>query len=106
MNITGVGFLAGGQASVTSPANVDKVDWVLAKVGNKWMVVGASLSFDGNLAAGTTIYVELLDSSGTVISSGSKTLASNLLASDSTTVDVSPSVRANDINEISVTIVG
>jgi hypothetical protein len=106
MNITGVGFLAGGEVGVVSPANVNNVDWILARVGNRWMVVGTNLSFDGNLTTGTTIYVELYDKSGTVISSGSQILTSELPANTFILVNVSPNVRANDIDSISVTIVG
>jgi len=106
MEITGVGVLGGGEAEVTSPANVDSVKWVFsAPGGERRKVVGVSLSFDGNLNAGTTIYVELLDSSETVISEGSETLTSDLLADDSTVVDVSPSAFPNEIAKIAVTVV-
>lgn len=107
MDITGVGFLGGGEAAVTSPADVDKVKWVFSPPPppGRRRVVGVSLSFDGDLSAGTTIYVELLDGSEEVISEGSEILDSDLPAADSTVVDVDPSVFPKDIAKIAVTVV-
>lgn len=105
MNISGVTFLGGGEAAVSTP-NVSGVSWVLQRQGNRWMVVGVSLTFDEDLPAGSTIYIDLLDSSSNTIASGSKTLQSSLPKGQSTTVDISPAVRAQDIAKIAISIAG
>ncbi|MEM0235158.1 hypothetical protein [Thermofilum sp.] len=105
MNISGVSFLGGGEANVSTP-NVTSVSWVFQRHGNRWVVVGVSLTFDGDLPAGSTIYVDLLNSNDETIAYGSLTLSSNLPSGNSVTVNTSPAVRAQDIAKIAISVAG
>jgi len=105
MNISGVSFLGGGEANVSAP-NVTSVSWVFQRQGNRWVVVGVSLTFDDDLPAGSTIYVDLLNSNDETVAYGSLTLSSNLPSGNSITVNTSPAVRAQDIAKIAISVAG
>jgi len=105
MNIQGVTFLGGGEAEVTSP-NVTGVSWIIERQGNRWMVAGVSLRFDSDLPSGSTIYVELIDSGGNAIASGSLTLTSDLPSGQPVSVSTSPSVRSQEIAKVAVSVAG
>jgi len=105
MEINNVTFLGGGEAEVSTP-NVTGVSWVFQRQGNRWMVVGVRLTFSDDLPAGSTIYVELLDSNGDSIADGSLTLNEGLPRGQSVTVDTSPPARAQDIAKIAISVAG
>jgi hypothetical protein len=106
MEINGVQQLGSGSASVSSPAGVDNVQWVLLP-NDPSLVDKVTLSFNAELAAGSTIYVQLLtsmDGSTVVIASGSTTLESDLPDSEEVTIDVT-NASAEAIDGIRVTVV-
>lgn len=105
MNISGVTFLGGVQSQVSAP-NVSGVSWVLQRQGNRWMVVGVSLTFDQDLPAGSTIYIDLLDSSGNTIAYGSLTLSNSISKGQPVTVTTNPAVLAQQIASIAISLAG
>ena len=106
VDVTGVEFIGGGEAEVTSPADVDEVNWVLTTPGEGWrQITGVIISFDGALSSSITIFVELLDSSEELVSEGNIILSRDLLADDSITTDVNPDIYPNVIVNIAIIVV-
>ena len=96
----------GGPQQITVPGGVANanVNWVLDN--NPDYVKGVKVSFDQDLSSGTTIYVKVYNSSGTVIAQGSQTLSSDLSAGSSIEIDFSSSVEIGNMEKVAVVLVG
>ncbi|WP_297508597.1 hypothetical protein [Thermococcus sp.] len=96
----------GGPQQITVPGGVANanVNWVLDS--NPDYVKGVKVSFDQDLSSGTTIYVKVYNSSGTVIAQGSQTLSSDLSAGSSIEIDFSSSVEIGNMDQVAVVLVG
>jgi len=98
-----------GHREVLTPVNTAYVDHVFSVVGGHIVLDKVKIKFDQDLQAGSYIRVELLDSSGDVLSSGDLTLASDLPAGDTVLVDLSPDLGICDLldyDSISLLVAG
>ena len=98
-----------GHREVLTPVNTAYVDHVFSIVGGHIVLDKVKIKFDQDLPAGSYIRVELLDSSGDVLSSGDLTLASDLPAGDTVLVDLSPDLGICDLldyDSISLLVAG
>jgi len=98
-----------GHREVLTPVNTAYVDHVFSIVGGHIVLDKVKIKFDQDLQAGSYIRVELLDSSGDVLSSGDLTLASDLPAGDTVLVDLSPDLGICDLldyDSISLLVAG
>lgn len=98
-----------GHREVLTPVNTAYVDHVFSIVGGHIVLDKVMIKFDQDLQTGSYIRVELLDSSGDVLSSGDLTLASDLPAGDTVLVDLSPDLGICDLldyDSISLLVAG
>jgi len=72
--------IGGGEAVIGAPADVESDAWVMSE-SPPWKVVGVQLTFNGNLPAGTGIFVEVYQRIGgdySLVAYGNTTLNSDL----------------------------
>ncbi len=104
LNVQNIG--EGGPQAINVPGGVANanVNWVLDS--NPDYVKGVSVSFDQDLASGTTIYAKVYDSSGNLIAQGSTTLSSDLTAGTAVEIDFGSSIEINNMDQVAVVLVG
>ncbi len=104
LNVQNIG--EGGPQAINVPGGVANanVNWVLDN--NPDYVKGVSVSFDQDLASGTTIYAKVYDSSGNLIALGSTTLSSALTAGTAVEIDLNTTVEIKNMYQVAVVLVG
>ena len=80
MQLPTIPIIGGGEAEIGAPADVESFRWVMSS-SPPWKVVGVQLTFNGNLPAGTGIFVEVYQRIGgdySLVAYGNTTLNSDL----------------------------
>ena len=80
MGLPEIPAIGGGEAVIGAPADVESVAWVMSE-SPPWKVEGVQLTFNGDLPAGTQIFVEVYQNAGgtlILVAYGSETLGSSL----------------------------
>ena len=99
--------IGGGEAVIGAPADVESDAWVMSE-SPPWKVVGVQLTFNGDLPAGTQIFVEVYQNAGgtlNLVAHGSETLGSSLEQGNPVTIYFNEPQPASRLDKISVTAV-
>jgi len=105
LNVQQIG--EGGPAIITVPGGVTlaNLTWVL-NTTNPDYVQGASVAFNRTLVTGTTIYIKIYNSTGSIIALGSVTLTTNLTAGTPITVTFANQIEIKDMDKVGVVLLG
>jgi hypothetical protein len=104
MQLPEIPKLGGGEAQVSSPAQISRIAWNIGYYNGLPKVDGVWITFADALPQSAELFVDLLNNHGQVVSSGGETLTSELPANTPVLVSTTPPASSSSIYKVRLVV--